>query len=254
MSDPDRGGDDGRPHVPDPQQDRHVAFPDDRGATTAPPLPPEAWAPPAPSEAAPAPRRYTGSPGRPLPPPAPPGVVTRANRMPRWLPFVIAVPVLFGVANHGTEVQVSSDDGVYSMEADGSDVAMSDSVRTVTDTAAIAPRLVGSPTVTPWSPTDTTLRVEVVSDDATTGTSEPRDITISSESRQGVTGRLGISPLTLPAAYDVPVGRNLVRLEVTATASSAEGVIQCRIYSGPDLVAIETGSSAAVCTLTPSAG
>ncbi|MEO7753065.1 MAG: hypothetical protein ABIS35_06590 [Terracoccus sp.] len=165
--------------------------------------------------------------------------------MPRWLPFVIAVPVLFGVANHGGEVQVSSGDGVSAVGADSPGDGISDNVRPVADTSAIEPRLVGLPTVAPWSPTDTPLRVEVVSDSGGSA-----DVQVQTTSASTSYEETDFTDEQLPAAYDVTTGPDTEQVHVFVTSRSRD-TVQCRIYEGEALVASESGVGQADCTLSP---
>ncbi len=168
--------------------------------------------------------------------------------MPRWLPFVIAVPLIFGLANHGGEGQGTQGDSVSSMEAGSAGSAASDNIRPVADVSSIEPGPTAGEAVTAWSATDTSLRVEVVSDSG--GSAEVHfGITSSPDDVQAA----DFAPDRLPAAYDVAVVPDVVELQVVVAGGGARSV-ECRIYDGDVLVAVQNGLGYAVCDLTPAGG
>ncbi len=121
-------------------------------------------------------------------------------------------------------------------------------VTLVTDGPPIAPRLVPPPPVIPWRSTATPLRVKVVSDGTT-----PADVAVQVFNDPGTSqgdpietfpGEIGSS------AYEVPTDRFTAQVEVIATGERGD-TIQCRIYSGTDLVAIATAQGAADCIAAP---
>ncbi|MEO7753064.1 MAG: hypothetical protein ABIS35_06585 [Terracoccus sp.] len=122
-------------------------------------------------------------------------------------------------------------------------------VTLVTDGPPIAPRLVPSPPLLPWRSTATPLRVEVVSDGPA-----PADVVVQVFNDPGTSP--GGDPLEIfpgaigSSSYVVTTDRFTAQVEVIATGERGD-TIQCRIYSGTDLVAIATAQGAADCIAAP---
>lgn len=261
--------DPGRPRLPDPQQDRHVAFPEltptrptdgpsnvqprQRTAPTA--LPPDAWAtqdPPSRPATAPtwAPRGATS----PAAPPADPSMLStppvpnRAKSRRSWLPWVAVAGVLIFLANantaHDESVTVSGDSGTYvEPMAPPADVSVDGYVVLVTDPQFAPPLPEGTALVRhSIPPTTTMLRVEVASAD-------PRSVNIE------VATDTGLSDTTVdtaPSALEVHFSPSSThQLDVSLTDMSGDGAepLQCRIYLGRSLLAIGTSTGSATCSI-----
>ncbi len=122
-------------------------------------------------------------------------------------------------------------------------------VSVVSDGPPIAARIDSSPAVLPWMSTATPLRVEVVSDGTT-----PADVLVQVFNDPG-TSQGGDPITTFPgaigsSAYEVTTDRFTAQVEVIATGKRGD-TIQCRIYSGTDLVAIATAQGAVDCIAAP---
>jgi hypothetical protein len=268
LSDPDRL----RPAVPDPQQDRHVSFPDDApdevssgapdgvpgvgAAPSGPPLPPEAWAP-RPSGHDPSRQEPTGwsapvSPTLTTPPVRP----AARRRRPGWLALLVPLAIVLG---HGqTDTSATEDCPSYtgagpgmsdcgSWDGTGGVGAPADSVpgvwtEDVTATTTFAPMLGGTPKVEPVPVGAGALRVEIVSapGPAATGLEAQVDTTVGDAQ---VDGWLG----TTPHALEVHLDQHPTALKISATVTSGSGTVQCRVYAGSLLVAVGTSSSVATC-------
>ena len=272
MSDPDHP----RPALPDPQQDRHVSFPDDGSradsAASGPSLPPEAWAP---RSSAPAPQSPTPSSWQaPVPPllTTPPVRQPPRRRLPGWTAFLV-VPLLFlGFSNHDDATESyecwSNDtsagpgipdcagtmdgtldgtgDGTGDGTAGGGDApgsVIGVYARDVTTSTAFAPLLGGTPDVSPVPADATSLTVEVVSTPSSPSAGLVAGVDITSG---GVVldGHQGLGPY----AAKVTLDRRPSELQVTATVLAGPGTIQCRVYADRQLVAVDTSDQQVVCS------
>ena len=225
-----------RPQLPDPQQDRHVSFPDD--ALDQPPpvtsLPPEAWAP-RPTEPAPA---------------QAPLVRRRSNhRGAGWLVALVVVPLFLGIANSGAGGSLSADDGGYSVEMDGGHRGDSGAyggewmvIEPVADEGSVAARLPGATTVQGVPAETTRVRIEVVGN---TGDTVGFEIL----GPDGVLESTTDEPLPLARTATHAPGDHLT-MHVHAKGASRDSELQCRIYAGTVLVALDTARSHVTCTIT----
>lgn len=270
MSDPDRL----RPALPDPQQDRHVSFPDEapddaandapngvRGAGPAPSgpaLPPEAWAP-RPAGHEPSRHEPTGwsapvSPTLTTPPTRP----SPRRRRPGWL--VLLVPVVLVLAHGQTDASMTGDCPSYTgagpgMSDCGSSAGSGDSgigapadsvpgvwTEDVTATTTFAPMLAGTPKVSPVPAGAAALQVEIVS--------TPGPAAAGLEAQVDTT--VGDAPVDVwlgntPHALEVHLDEHPAGLKISATVTSGSGTVQCRVYAGSLLVAVDTSGSMATC-------
>lgn len=263
MSDPARS----QPAVPDPQQDRHVAFPDDAGPggppRSGPALPPEAWAPrtsnhePAPTHRA----SGTGpSPGTPVhtilttPPPRP----EPRRRSRGWAALLFVPALLIGFANNGSgsgsesgTVTAECWSGTADQQTGSCDPGstFTGTVEDVTSSAGhLTPLLRGSPTVAAVPADATMLRAEIV---ATPDSVGPRDDS-SNALRAQVDLTAGGVPVDSreqepPLALDVGLVDRPTDLQLSASITSGSGTIQCRVYAGDTLVAIATSTATVTC-------
>src|SRR6476661_2618147 len=252
LSDPDRL----RPAVPDPQQDRHVSFPDDApddvssgapdgvpgvgAAPSGPALPPEAWAP-RPFGHDPSRQEPTGW-SAPVSPTltTPPARPARRRRRSGWL--LLLVPLLLGHfssgsdeysysggSSSGIEVPMGGDlpPGVDPMSVDPVTVELAG------DTSGVLPALPGKPKT-----------VAVVS--LPTADADPSaDVLVQTFANDSATDT---SSSALPFAATVHLNERPSRLHVTASVVSGPGQLQCRVYAGSRLVAISTGGATVTCT------
>ncbi len=251
-----------RPQLPDPQQDRHVAFPDltpprpvtgptlpanrparSTAPTPAPALPPEAWAPAGGSSPTPlSPPVGRPTPGRaaaPSPTPAP-----KRSAWP-WVAAVVGALVVLGNMSDGTnqdgftETTMAQDagdnpDGMSAEDATGWIVQISED--------ALAPPLAPDTPVSPVPDGTEMLRVEVVS------LAKDR-VSVQLTTDSGLVDEsYGALP---PVVREFHVGSQSQRLEVRATRYAGGGVpIQCRVYAGKTLVALTTGPVDPSCIVT----
>ena len=258
-----------RPALPDPQRDRHVSFPDDVSsadpATSGQSLPPEAWAP---RSSAPAPGSATPSSWQaPLPPvlTTPPVRQPPRRRLPGWAAFFLIPLLLLGLSNHddatesyecwtsdiGAEPGIpdcdSTMDGTLDGTTDGSRDAPGSVIgvraRDVTASTAFAPLLGGTPDVSPVPADATSLTVEVVSTPSSPSAGLVAGVDITSG---GVVldGHQGLGPY----AAKITLDSRPSELQVTATVLTGPGTIQCRVYAGRQLVAIDTSDHQVVCS------
>lgn len=271
MSDHDRT----RPALPDPQRDRHVAFPDDPsgpepsgrsgGRSTAAPssLPPEAWAPrtadPAPTT--PSTWQPPVAPVLLTPPTRAPQPPAKRWRPPGWLAFVLVPALLIGISNGQTDssldgecsyaVTGSSDLGcVESVGPDGDSMDGPMGVPGVwaedsTATTTFGPFLGEGDAVSPVPASATALRVEVVT--------KPASPTTPFDARVDTT--VNGSPIDawdqgLPHATTVHLQSRPPELTVSVSVTTGRGTIQCRVYADEVLVAVDTSTSEATCTPT----
>lgn len=227
-----------RPHLPDPQHDRHVSFPDDAPDDRSPvgSLPPEAWAP-RPS----VPPTTTPSLGRPSVPasvavPARrPGVRRRSrNRGAGLIVPLVVVPLFFGIVNGGASGSGSADDGAYSVELGGVVVLP------IADSSSIAGPLPRDTQVHAVPPATTQLRVEVV----TAGKDTAQVELIGSDGAYENSYEETL-PFGRIASHS---GAQSASIDVLATSSSGTAELQCRIYAGPVLVALSTSTSSVSCS------
>ena len=266
LSDPDRH----RPALPDPQHDRHVAFPDDDGATradsaaraaaaTGASLPPEAWAP---RPVEPGISASSGSswqpnvlPGSTLttPPNRPQGPTSRSgsgSRGAKLLAALVIVPVMFGFFSNGSHdgMEYTGDAGTGIEMPMGGDVPAGVEgvwVEPETGTTAVKSALSGTPKITPVPADTTSLRVEVVSVPRADAVSLPADVIVDTSANDF---SIGSTPGGLPYAATVHLDARPTRLEVSATDLSGTVQLQCRVYAGSQLVAFSTGASTVTCT------
>jgi hypothetical protein len=216
-----------RPELPDPQQDRHVAFPETGSAVSG--LPPDAWADHGRTAAA-------------TRPPAPARPQSQLRRRPAWLPYAAALGVFLVIGNTaGSHSDPTVDaGGRFSEQWDGPSGAWNQApdpaevgwITTVED-----PRMNRTPVsmdsaVSPVPPDMNVLRVEVVSNSP-----QPVSLTLSTSS-----GLVGDDPATTtPVVKEIHLGHDSSTVNVSASKATETGeVLQCRIYAGTELVAIHT--------------
>lgn len=200
--------------LPDPQHDRHVAFPDDLAPRT---LPESAWAPPPP----PAARRQA--------PPSP-------GRAAGW--WAVGAVVFFGFVmsgQHSVGSDLLEDGGVFGEPAQSVEI-------TSLPAEGLAPV---QPTDLPKfavPPGTTTFRIEVVGAD-------PRaSLTIVGSNQDLPTDEVELpfaAELTMPPTTDLQW--------ITVHGAYGQREIQCRVYVGEDLVAMGTGDGTAECAVPPAA-
>ncbi|HEX5969322.1 MAG TPA: hypothetical protein VFY88_12660 [Intrasporangium sp.] len=206
-----------RPAAPDPQHDRHVAFPDD---APPPSLPPTAWAPdPA--------TRVSGPPRR------------RSNA--GW--WVVAAFFALPMLGNAMDRNAVMSDGSGGMGTGWRQAA--EHGATDLEVRMLEGRVVAG--VEPLGPTyavpsgTTTFRVEVAGAD-------PR----GSLQVIGANGDVPVDEHALPFAVEVETDDAEAFQWVVARSAYPDRMIQCRIYAGEDLVAIETGHGVTECTLPSS--
>lgn len=267
LSDPDRL----RPALPDPQQDRHVSFPDDAPgdasngapngapnrvpgsgpAPSGPALPPEAWAP-RPTSQDPARHEPTAW-SAPVPPTltTPPTRPARRRRRSGWL--LLLVPLLLGHFSSGSDEYSSTGGSSTGIEVPmggdlppGVDPMSVDpvTVELAGDTSGVLPALPGKPKTVAVPGGATALRVEVVSLD-TADAAPSADVLVQTFANDSATDT---SSSALPFAATVHLNERPSRLHVTASVVSGTGQLQCRVYAGSRLVAISTGGATVTCT------
>lgn len=212
---------DARPEIPDPQHDRHVAFPDEPVSP-----PPDSWWEPTP------PRPY------PPAPPAPPMRQKRASRGRRagagWA--IVAILISGGLMSHGDgETGMSNgpdEQGIFAEQQGSSSVKLDPSPAPSDGRLAPAESpLFAIPSGTLW------FQLEVVGND-------PRgtiDVTASSGS-QATSGEVAL-PYAARLTRDNPDDS----VSVTVHGAYGQRQVQCRVYVGKDLVAIGTGEGSATC-------
>lgn len=255
-----------RPELPDPQHDRHVAFPDltpaapaespsggpvSAPSTPAPGLPPDAWADHASRSSPPPSSGWQPDPTVLRTPPTRPEPATRRRR-PAWLPYaaVIGVFVVMGNAG-GHDVVVDAGSGsseqVWGGSADpwgeqAPDPSTAGWVTTVEDPSLTTDPLPLDSPVSPVPPDTTVLRVEIVSTSA-----QDLSLTVSTSS-----GLREESSERTPLAKEIHLGSATSSVSVAASSTDGSGdVLQCRVYAGTDLVAIHTMDTGSVsCELT----
>lgn len=236
-------GSGGRPRLPDPQQDRHVAFPE---LTPSPKDPPEASRPSSPRPPPPA-----------LPPDAwarqdltsPPTVPSPERRRRTWLPWaaVVGVLIVLGGTNigHDESVTMSGDSGTYVQPMDPpAYVPVDGYVVRVTD-PQVAPPLPETTAVVGHSipPATAMLRVEV-------STADPRSV------RTQVTTSTGLDDTsvdTAPSAVEVHFsagGTHQLDVSLSDMSGDRPEPVQCRIYLGHSLLAIGTGTGSTTCSIS----
>ncbi len=269
MSDPDHT----RPALPDPQRDRHVSFPDDAPgagpAPSGPSLPPEAWAPRSSATAAPSPAPSSWQ--APVPPVLTTSPVRRPprRRLPGWAAFFLVGPLLLGLSNHdaaaesyecwtydsgagpGVQDCDSTMDGTLDGTSDGTSDGSADApgsvigvyARDITASTAFAPMLGGTPEVFPVPADATSLTVEVVSTPSSPGAGLVAGVDITSGG-DVLDGHQGPGPYAARIRLDTRPSE----LRVTATVMTGLGTIQCRVYAGRQLVAVDTSDHQVVCS------
>ena len=207
-----------RPAAPDPQRDRHVAFPDE---APAPGLPPTAWAPD--------PR--TRVPG---PPPSHRGPRRRRSNAGWWV-----VAAFFALPILGSAVDST---GLPSDEFGSHQPAEHWQGPSDLEVRMLEGRVVAG--VEPLGPTyavpsgTTAFRVEVAGADAR-----------GSLQVIGANTDVPVEEHALPFAVEVDTDAAEAFQWVSAHSAYPDRVIQCRIYAGDDLVAIATGHGVAECVL-----
>jgi hypothetical protein len=246
VSDPER------PALPDPQQDRHVAFPDLTPSTGSaaqpaplPGLPPDAWA------------RHKPNTGPTSTPPLPPAILSTpptvpahrtGRRRPAWLAFAAIVGVFLVMGNvspsndewtppfdggHSEQRWGGSDpDEIYDAESEGW-------IESVVDLET-RPPLPRDTKVSPVPPDTEMLRIEVVAQ-----TEEPVALQISTDNGLDDETPDGATPLV----REVRTGTEMHEVDVTVTSTSGTDVpVQCRIYAGRTLVALSTSPVEVSCS------
>lgn len=245
-----------RPHLPDPQYDRHVSFPEDAPDERPPTrsLPPEAWAP-RPS----GPPPTTQSPGPPSGPsfvtaPARPPLVRRRphNRGAGLIAALVVVPLLIGIMSGGTTWSMSADGSGYSTGMDGEPWQAGDAgpysgvegvtILPVADGANVAPLLPEATTVQAVPAGATQLRIEVVASAGGT-------VQFEVSGPDGVLETTLDEPLPLARIATHPTDERTT-MHVHAERASGDTVLQCRVYAGTVLVALDTARSSVTCTVT----
>ncbi|MGN6751633.1 MAG: hypothetical protein ACTHJJ_03675 [Intrasporangium sp.] len=208
---------DARPEIPDPQHDRHVAFPEERPE----PLPAGWWAP-------------TPSPPRPpRPAPAAPSGAGRTSRRSTGWWFLLAALLLGGFMS-----QADSDGGPFYGRPEVSQVEQSGAVHLTPDHVGFNAELLPEDAPLFRIPSGTTtFRLEVVGTDPRAGLEVGTQYGTPQGARTVSLPFWG--ELTRDNADDV--------LSVTVTSAYAYRQVQCRVYLGPDLVAIGTGQDRATC-------
>lgn len=235
-----------RPHLPDPQRDRHVSFPDDPSGERAPvgSLPAEAWAPrpsgPAPAQRPPVPRRSN-------------------NRGAGRIAALVVVPLFFGIVNSGASGSSSAEDG-YAAQMDGDQWRGSDggtyvgakglTIQPVADEAGVVAdeasvvALLPESTMVQGVPANTAqVRIEVVA-----GTGETVDFEVLGPDG-GVLESTEDEPLPLARIATKPP-EDRVTMHVHAKSASGDTELQCRIYVGSVVVGLDTGHSNVACPIT----
>lgn len=212
-----------RPEIPDPQHDRHVAFPDEPASP-----PPDSWWAPTPPAPAPPPR--------PMPAPQyrPPQATRR--RPSAWGTIVLLV-LLGGFMSQGHDGQMGMSGG---MGPDGSYVEQAGPSRVALVEEAPAPRdalvpadspLYAIPQGTLW------FRLEVVGGD-------PRAaVEVATDHGYG----MGLSEVALPYAGRLSRDDPGDTLSIDVHGAYGQKQVQCRVYLGNDLVALGTGEGTATC-------
>jgi hypothetical protein len=247
VSDPER------PALPDPQQDRHVAFPELTPPTNStaqphpvPGLPPDAWAGheprtgPTPAQPA-TPSILTTPPTRPA---------HRTGRRRRaWLPFAAIVGVFVVMSNVSAgheDPSPRSDDTRSEQQWYGSDPdeiyeAYTEGwIESVVDLET-KPPLPRDTRISPVPPDTEMLRVEVVAQ-----TEEPVTLQISTDNGLDDETPDGATPLV----REVRTGTEMHEVDVTVTSTSGTDVpVQCRIYAGRTLVALSTSPVEVSCSV-----
>jgi len=246
VSDPER------PALPDPQQDRHVAFPELTPSTSStaqpvpvPGLPPDAWAGHEP-RTGPTPAR-PASPSILTTPPTLPGH-RRGRRRPAWLPFAAIVGVFLvmgNVSTSGDEWTPPFDGGYSEQQWGGSEPDQAYDpdaygwIESVVDLET-RPPLPRDTRISPVPPDAEMLRVEVVAE-----TAEPVTLRISSDTGLGDETTDAATPLV----REVRTGTEMHEVDVTVTSTSGTDVpVQCRIYAGRTLVALSTSPVEVSCS------
>lgn len=269
MSDPDTH----RPELPDPQHDRHVAFPDEgagdrRAAATgsfAASLPPEAWAPlpvestsPASSSSATSTWQPDVRPGSILttPPNRPYQRAPRANGSAgaKVLAALVLVPLALAFFSSGSHDQYdyTGDNGTSLESPMGGEIPMEADpvsvdpvvVELASDTSGVLPAYPSTSKTVAVPAGATALRVEVVSLPAADAGSAA-DVLVQTFANDFATDT---SSSALPFAATVQLNERPSRLQMTASIVSGAGQLQCRVFAGEQLVAISTGSATVTCS------
>jgi hypothetical protein len=232
-------------------------------------LPPEAWAPRSSTrESSSSTPSWSRDPG-----PAPSVLATppvrpaTRRRRPRW-PALLLVPLLIGVANNqddGSQTDgctISDDTGTYECSSyDGtaggaSGMGAEQGVVGVWaddvtgSTKPLAPLLQGSPKVSPVPADATVLRVEIVSStDGVASRGDPPSAPLQAQ----VDTSAGGMPIDAwdqgtPHALDVHLDERPTDVQVSVTVTAGSGTVQCRVYAGSTLVAVDTSTATAMCT------
>ena len=251
MSDPER------PALPDPQQDRHVAFPEltpptsaDAQPPPAPALPPDAWARHEP----------TTGPAPTLPPPTilstpPTRPAHRAGRRrPAWLPYAAIVGVFLVMSNVSTGHDDPSlyGDGGYPEQqwgvsqdpwADPPDPSQVGWISSPADPSTVKPPIPADTRVSPVPASESVLRVEVTAP-------TPEDVLTQVSTGAGLYEE---TPASTPIVREVHTGPESRSLDVTVSSptESTASSLQCRVYAGETLVALDTSTTGkAACSVS----
>ncbi|WP_344254397.1 hypothetical protein [Terrabacter carboxydivorans] len=244
--------------MPDPQQDRHVAFPDDADsgcATSAgTSLPPEAWAPRTPRASST--RSSAGIPVHTILA-TPPLRPERRRRGRGWAALLFVPILLFGVAHNGGGAESGTVTGEcwYGTGVDQQTSpcdpgpSFAGTVEDVTSSAGhLTPLLRDTPPVARVPADATALRVEVV---ATPDAAGPRG-----DSSDILKAQIDVSaggvPIDAreqepPLALDIGLVDRPTDLQVSASITWGSGTIQCRVYASDTLVAVATSTATATC-------
>lgn len=247
MSDPTR------PALPDPQQDRHVAFPELTPPTSStaqpaplPGLPPDAWA-----------RHEPKTGPRPAPPTTPSILTTpptrpahrAGRRRPAWLPYAATVGVFLVMSNVSTSHDDPSPypDGGYSEQQWGGpqdpwgnlppDPAQVGWISSAADPSSVKPPIPADTPVSPVPAGVSVLRVEVTAP-------SPEDVLTRISNGAGLYEE---TPESTPVLREVHTGSESRSLDVTvSSATESSAPLQCSVYAGETLVALDTSTTGKV--------
>lgn len=206
---------DARPEIPDPEHDRHVAFPDEPPSSL-----PQSWWEPTPPALLPIPRPWERQPQ------------PRRRRGNAWAGIVLLL-LLGGFVSqgHGTTSGGSGGSGYVDAPAPGSVELVQQPTAPTGELEPDDARLYSIPQGTVW------FRLEVVGNDPRAAVEVTTD--------RGYDLNAG--------GFDLPYAGRLTRnnpedaLTVTVRGSYGQKQVQCRVYVGDALVAIGTGDGTATC-------
>jgi hypothetical protein len=177
-----------------------------------------------------------------------------------WAALLFIPALLIGFANNGSggsggesgtvTGECWSDPGAdpQTMSCDPSFAVTAEDV--TASVSPLAPVLRGSQKVSPVPADATVVRVEVVS--TTDSTGDRRDARASALKTQ-IDATAGGVPIAswdqgTPHALDVHLAERPKDLQVQVTVTSGSGTVQCRVYAGSTLVAIDTSTATATCS------